>query len=123
MEKSNVIDFFSRQAYENLIKRNSSNIDDWTAKYGVYLGCLTEKDTKIFRNLIAVLEFKKEQINHLTMEWETLYSEQQSFLQYCIEFLKVPKAETINMEKDILSVGENGHTWIIYDSEAIKINQ
>ncbi|WP_391206732.1 hypothetical protein [Psychrobacillus sp. L4] len=120
MGNLNVIDFFSRQTHEKLVKKDSSSMDEWTEKYGVYLGCLMEQDTKVFRNFTAILEFKMQQINYLTMEWESLYSEQQSFLQYCIDFLKVPKAENINLEKDILSVSKGGHTWIIYDFEAIK---
>ncbi len=121
MKNSNVVDFFSKQSYSEITTKKSHNNDELTEKFGVYLGCLMKKDTIAIRNLIGELEFKSEQINQLTTEWERLYSEHQELLHYCLDFLKNPRTKDINSEKDYVMISEDGHTWVIYDYE--KANQ
>jgi hypothetical protein len=121
MKSSNVVDFFSRQSYLDITTKDSKANDDLTEKYGVYLGCLMKKDAKLFRNIMGELDFKRQQINQLTEDWERLYVDQQELLNYCLNFLKNPITKNINLEKDTVMVSENGHTWVIYDFE--KVNQ
>lgn len=113
----NVIDFFSKRSYKNLTTKDFQKNDELTEKHGIYLGCLKHQDTKEMRNLIAEMDFKREQIDKLTVEWENQQFQYQELLQHCLGYLNLPRSISINHEKDSVMVSEEGHSWVIYDYE------
>lgn len=121
MKNSNVVDFFSKQSFSEITVKDFQTNDDLTEKYGVYLRCILKKDANLIRSLMGDLEFKREQINHLTEEWERAYFEHQEFLKYYLNLLNNPITKRINIEKDAVMIGEDGHIWVIYDHQ--KTNQ
>lgn len=71
------------------------------------------------RNLISELDFKREQIDQLTIEWENQRSQYQELLKHCISYLNLPRSISINYEKDSVMISEEGHSWVIYDYEKV----
>lgn len=111
----NVIDYFSRKSYKEIMNASYCNNNDLTNIHRVYLGCLKQQDSNAIRDLIVKLEFKKSQIDHLTEEWETLNIQYQEILQHCINYLELPRTININLKKDNITISEEGHSWVIYD--------
>ncbi len=114
MKNTNIIDFFTKKPYTELSAKDYKKNDELTEKYGVYLGCLTKKDATMLRVMKSELDFKSEQINHLTDEWERLYTEQQNLLDYCLKYLNSDNtASVINKNENDIMISEDGHVWFI----------
>ena len=111
----NVIDFFSRSSYKDITSKHYQRNDEFTEKYGIYIGCLKEEDTKAIRNISAALEFKHQQIEQLNAEWANLYGQYCELLQHCLDYLKLPRDCTINLEKDTVMISVEGNSWVIHN--------
>lgn len=68
---------------------------------------------------ISELDFKREQIDKLTVEWENLRLQYQELLKHCISYLNLPRSISINYEKDSIMISEEGHSWVIYNYEKV----
>lgn len=122
MRNSNIIDFFSRKSYTEITTRDYQINDELTKRFGTYLGCLKHQDSKALRDISAELDFKREQIDKQTTEWELLNIKYQEILRHCLNYLNSPGTVDIKLEKDIIMISENGHAWVIYDFEYKSIN-
>lgn len=115
MEKSNVVDFFTKQSYTAITAQDFHRNNTMTEEMGVYLGCLVQSHASRLRSLIADLEFKRVQLDQLTEEWERLNDEKELLLQHCFNYLNNPGTKNINLEDDEMMIAENGHIWVIYN--------
>lgn len=121
VKNTEIIDFFTHKSFEEITTKNYKQNDQLTKKYGVYLGCLRKTDSDRIRKIISELEFKCEQINHLTAEWEELFSEYQELLDHCLKILFYDTSTLNKVDKieDNIMISEDGHVWVL-DTSKIK---
>ncbi len=110
MKNTNIIDIFTQRPYAELSAKDYQKNDELTVKYGVYMGCLKKSDSDKLREMRAELDFRCEQINRLTDEWERLSAEHQELLDYCLNYLN-SFASKINKEENDIMISEDGHVW------------
>ncbi|MCM3444242.1 hypothetical protein [Metabacillus halosaccharovorans] len=110
MRTANIIDFFTQKSYAELSAKDFKKNDELTEKYGGYLGCLKKSDSDKLRAMRAELDFRCEQINRLTYEWERLSAEHQELLDYCLNYL-YSFSSKINKEENEIMISVDRHVW------------
>jgi hypothetical protein len=86
--------------------------DELVDREGEYIGALTLKDTKLFRDIQDMLDQELIRINQLTEKFDEHYQDYVNKLNYIFSKYKYV-IKSYNPKVERLFIGVDGHMWIV----------
>ncbi|BFH67373.1 hypothetical protein J27TS7_16280 [Paenibacillus dendritiformis] len=120
VELAQIYDFLSRQPLSKLKQHNNEQSDKIIEQHGKYIGVLTKQRTESLRQIIDLLELKKNQIEQLMSEFEELQSGYDEMVIEAVNFLEAKKnGVDFDPETWDFYVDVKGHCWVVKNSSKV----
>lgn len=109
-----IYDFLSRKSQFDLVNHNFKQNDEFVEQNGKYIGVLTKLRTESLRKTIDMMEFKKNQIEQMMLEYEELQIGYEEMVNEAVNFLGVKK-NGVDFEPEVWDfyVDVKGHCWVV----------
>ncbi len=111
-KNKNVVDLFTKCTFEEIENAQKALRDEKVRANGKYIGRLTVDKTEHMRARIAEINIRHHQLQHLTNEFEALWSVYNNDILSALHQLYI-SPDYFDLEKDELFISPDGHTFIV----------